>query len=206
MKKLTLVLLVAVLVASVSLLSACRDATNSSAPSVSSVSEPSSTDETASSETASGETVPITYDLDGNTINADLFAGKKLTMVNLWATFCSPCIVEMPYLGELSSDYADKDFQIVGIVSDVVASDGSLSQEQVALAMEIVSQTKAAYPHLLPTAEIYALVPELQSSTGVPATLFIDRNGKPVGDVLLGSQSKKEWAKIIDEKLASLPE
>ena len=52
-------------------------------------------------------------DLEGNKVDSkELFAKAKVTMINVWGTFCSPCIMEMPDLGELSREYADKDFQV----------------------------------------------------------------------------------------------
>ena len=77
-------------------------------------------------------------DLQGNGVNQEILAGKKLTMVNVWATFCGPCINEMPDLGALAQEYADKGVQIVGLLSDANASDGSVSASQVELAQEIV--------------------------------------------------------------------
>ena len=81
---------------------------------------------------------------------ASMFEGHKLTMINVWATFCGPCINEMPDLGEIASEYADKGLQIVGIPADVLSQDGSISEEMVATAKEIVAATGANYLHILP--------------------------------------------------------
>ena len=43
-------------------------------------------------------------DLEGNTVSQDAFSQSKLTMVNVWATYCNPCLSEMPGLGELASE------------------------------------------------------------------------------------------------------
>ena len=45
------------------------------------------------------------WDLYGNTVTNQVFKGKKLTMVNIWATYCSPCINEMPDLEKLHQEY-----------------------------------------------------------------------------------------------------
>ena len=58
-------------------------------------------------------------DLDGNSLDQSILEGHTLTMVNVWATFCTPCISEMPELGELADEYADKGVQIVGLISDL---------------------------------------------------------------------------------------
>ena len=37
-------------------------------------------------------------DLDGNKITSDIFSNNIITMINIWGTFCGPCIREMPEL------------------------------------------------------------------------------------------------------------
>ena len=39
----------------------------------------------------------------------------KVVLVNMWATWCGPCIKEMPDLSALSEEYKDKDFKMVGV-------------------------------------------------------------------------------------------
>ena len=41
-------------------------------------------------------------DVEGNTFSSDVFAESKITMINVWATYCNPCLSEMPALGELA--------------------------------------------------------------------------------------------------------
>ena len=140
-----------------------------------------------------------TTDLDGNAVTQELFAGYDLTMVNIWATFCSPCIEEMPELGELKSEYQDKGVNIVGIVADVQLGDGSIPEEGVAFAKEIVAQTGANYTHLLPSASLNTLI--LNNVAAVPTTVFVDSKGNFVGEQYVGSRDKQEWAGIIEELL-----
>lgn len=144
-----------------------------------------------------------TTDLDGNDVTQDIFADYDVTMVNVWATFCSPCLKEMPDLGELHAEYADKSFQVVGLVADVMNQDGTLSDSQLDLAKDIVAETGAAYTHLLPSQDLYSL---LSQATSVPTTLFVDKNGTQVGYAQIGALSKADWVKLIDEALAEAAE
>ena len=137
-------------------------------------------------------------DLQGNGVNQEILAGKKLTMVNVWATFCGPCINEMPDLGALAQEYADKGVQIVGLLSDANASDGSVSASQVELAQEIVDATGANYLHIIPGADMMGLLYQI---TSVPTTFFVDETGKQVGTAYVGSRDKDAWAAIIDQML-----
>lgn len=137
-------------------------------------------------------------DLQGNGVNQEILAGKKLTMVNVWATFCGPCINEMPDLGALAQEYADKGVQIVGLLSDANASDGSVSASQVELAQEIVDATGANYLHIIPGADMMGLLYQI---TSVPTTFFVDETGTQVGTAYVGSRDKDAWAAIIDQML-----
>lgn len=141
-------------------------------------------------------------DLDGNEVDESVFAGYDLTMINLWGTFCGPCLQEMPDLGEIADEYKDKGFQIVGICTDAVGSDGTSLPDVVSEAKEIAEETGADYLHILPTGEIFTdLLPRV---SGVPTTIFVDREGKQVGLADMGAKSKDGWLKVIDEKLAQV--
>ena len=58
-------------------------------------------------------------DLDGNEISSELYSNNKITMVNIWGTFCGPCIREMPDLAKLSQEYKSKGVEIIGIPIDI---------------------------------------------------------------------------------------
>ena len=140
-------------------------------------------------------------DLDGNSLDQSILEGHTLTMVNVWATFCTPCISEMPELGELADEYADKGVQIVGLISDVLNSDGSVSETQLDTAREIVSSTGADYVHIVPSTDLYGLLYQI---TSVPTTFFVDETGAQVGYTYLGARDKAEWSAILDEVLAEV--
>ena len=142
-----------------------------------------------------------TTDLDGNSVDQSVFADHKLTMVNVWATFCGPCISEMPELGTLASEYADKGMQIVGLVSDVTDSDGNLDEAQLSLARDIVAETGANYLHVVPGEGLYGLLSQV---SGVPTTLFVDSEGKQVGTAYIGAKDLDGWKAVADELLESL--
>ena len=143
-------------------------------------------------------------DLNGNAVDASLFADYKLTVINVWGTYCSPCLQEMPDLGELAQEYAEKGVQIVGIVGDVMNSDGTLSESQMEKAAQIVDQTGANYVHIPMDLDLY------RSDLGenlyaFPTTYFVDSEGKPVGNALVGMiPSKEDWQAYIDAHLAAV--
>lgn len=141
------------------------------------------------------------YDLDGNKVTSDIFASSKLTVVNFWGTFCSPCIKEMPSLGALAKEYDAKDVQFIGIVIDVQDSDGNVEKSQVEKAKAIISQTGADYTHIIPSYDLYDLLSDI---TAVPTTVFFSADGKQVGDMEVGYMEKDQWVQVIDERLGAV--
>lgn len=140
------------------------------------------------------------YDLAGVAKDETVFSGYTLTMVNVWGTFCGPCINEMPELGELAAKYADKGVQIVGIVGDVfMGDDGTYDMSAVETARSLVEQTGADYLHLLSSPDL--LSAKLSTVAAVPTTFFVDSKGNVVGESYLGARSASDWSDIIDATL-----
>lgn len=137
-------------------------------------------------------------DIEGNIVDETVLSGRKLTMINVWATYCGPCIEEMPALGELHSAWGD-DFQVIGIVVD--AADKNLTETK-EKAIEIIEQSGASYLHLLPSASLKSGI--LADITAVPTTYFVDETGNQVGDVYFGSKTKSQWKKIISDLLENM--
>lgn len=141
-------------------------------------------------------------DLDGNEQTQEIFSGKKLTMVNIWGTFCGPCISEMPELAELNEAYDESEFQVVGMVIDILGRDGTVSPEGIETAKYIIEQTGADYLHLTPSQDL--IEKKLQYVDAVPETIFVDENGVQVGESYKGARSKEKWQEIIDELLTKV--
>ena len=155
--------------------------------------QPQKNEEETDTEKIFGEFEAIT--LEGEEINQEIFAEADLNMVNIWATYCGPCIREMPDLGTISREYAEQGFQIIGIISDVAEAKDEDAEA-------IVSYTQADYTHLLLSWDL------LQNYVGqvqvVPTTVFVDGEGKQVGEVYAGSRTEEEWKEIIDGLLQEL--
>lgn len=128
-------------------------------------------------------------DLDGNAVSSAVFSRSKLTMINVWATYCGPCLSEMPALGELAAEYEPEKFQIIGIVSDVLEGDDPASAEN------LIQKTGADYTHLLLNESIYRAL--LTDVTAVPTTFFVDEDGA-VLDTVIGAMDKSAWEEKID--------
>lgn len=134
------------------------------------------------------------YGLDGKKYDQSLFKGK-ITLLNLWGTYCTPCKVEMPYLGYLHRKYADYGFQVVGIVVDVTTSTGSFRPGYKEKAEQICAESKVDYVSLLPAP---ALTSFINSTDYIPYSVFIDENGYQLGEEVTGSLTLKNWDELID--------
>lgn len=130
-----------------------------------------------------------TFDIYGNEINEDLIKGYDLVMINIWGTFCPPCINEMPELGELAGELLEKNILLLGICVDVYDESG------LETAREIVEDTGADYPHLLVSDDLLNIY--ISGVTAVPETIFLDSTGTIIGSEI-GSRSKEDWEAVID--------
>ncbi len=169
---------------------------------------PVASDDAAASETPQEDLPGIlssftATDLEGNEIDESILSSYTLTMVNVWATFCGPCLQEMPDLGALAKEYESQGVQIIGMVSDVLNSDGTISETQIETALDIAASTGADYLHIVPSYDLYGLLYQISS---VPTTFFVDAEGNQVGNAYLGAKTRSEWISIIDSVLAEVQE
>jgi thiol-disulfide isomerase/thioredoxin len=97
------------------------------------------------------------------------FAGR-VVLLNLWATWCAPCVREMPTLDRLQAELGGPDFEVVALSSDRAG----------AAAVEPFFRT-----HGLSRLGVY-LDPQGEATRalgtrGLPTTVLIDREGREVG-------------------------
>ena len=118
----------------------------------------------------------VTVDLDEHRVESeDLFAGKKMTVINFWQTTCEPCMEEMPELGRLNSEYAAKGVQVIGIVCD-----GYGNEEKLKIAREISEQY--GIRNLVLSRTILGVL----TIDVTPTTYFVDREGKILSKPVIG--------------------
>lgn len=146
-----------------------------------------------------------TVDLRGNAVTKEVFQEKKLTMVNLWATWCGPCVGEIPILQALSTQYAD--VGVKGLLVEISQDTGTVvvgvSDEERVNAQNILQDAKVEYPQWLVSEAMKNGVMQID---GFPTTFFLDKNGAFVGEPVLGARSEKDWKAIIEERLQMVEE
>jgi len=109
-------------------------------------------------------------DLKGTEVNLKEFRGKVI-LLNFWATWCSPCRIEIPSMVELYKRYKDKGLEIIGVNLDKL---GKSEVEKFSL------EHKINFPVLLnPSGDAAARY----GVVVLPTTVFLDRYGKIKGRI-----------------------
>ena len=137
-----------------------------------------------------GEIVPnmTLADPDGASIELPKAWAGKPTLVNLWATWCTPCLKEMPDLQAFADEQAANGIQVVGIALDDVAS-----------VRDFLQQHRITYPTLVDAPGPADAGVRLGNPAGVlPYTVLLSAEGKllktkigPFDD----KQAIADWAK-----------
>ena len=143
----------------------------------------------------------VTKDIHGKEFSSKDFANYDLTMVNVFATWCTACIQEIPDLVEVQKEMQAKGVNIIGIVTDTVDDTGE-NREALEKAKLIQEKTKANYSFLMP--EKTNFNGRLNGIQALPETFFVDKNGQIVGETYSGSHNKKDWTAIIEKELSAL--
>lgn len=139
-------------------------------------------------------------DIQGEAYTQEMFAEYKLTMVNVFTTWCGPCVREIPDLEKLNNEMSDQGVQVVGIVLDAIGSSGSTDPEAVEKAGLLAEQLEVTYPFLIPDQGY--LGGRLLGIQAVPTTFFVDQEGRILGEAYQGSRSLEDWKSIVEAKLA----
>jgi len=128
------------------------------------------------------------------------FAGK-VVLVELWATWCPPCITEIPTLIDLQEQYAERGLVIVGIAFEAEDQD----DERRARLQQFVERQGINYlvldggqPDNFETA-----LPSVKNVRGFPVEILIDRSGGIVAS-RNGYGFKKKWASRLRREIEEL--
>lgn len=110
-------------------------------------------------------------DIGGGQVALDQFRGN-VVMLNFWATWCAPCVKEMPMLDDLQEDYGERGLRVVAISQDQGAGDKEVAKAIHKFYYENDVQHLPVFVDGV--ANAYSAV----RATGLPTTLVIDRQGR----------------------------
>ncbi len=106
-------------------------------------------------------------DADGVEYALEQWRGNVM-VVNFWATWCPPCIKEIPEFSAVSRRYADAPVQFVGISVDTIEN-----------VVEFAEEHQVPYPLLIGTSQHLMQITELSNSPpAMPLTVILDETGK----------------------------
>ena len=143
-----------------------------------------------------------TTGIDGKTYTEKVFSDYDLTLVNVFTTWCSPCVKEIPELQELYKEMKEKGVGVAGVVLDTTDEKGNQDEEAVKKAGILQEKTKAEYPFLMPDTTM--MNGRLQGISAFPETFFVDKDGNIVGDTYTGSHTLDEWKEIVEKELKNV--
>ena len=143
-----------------------------------------------------------TTGIDGKTYTEKVFSDYDLTLVNVFTTWCSPCVKEIPELQELYKEMKEKGVGVAGVVLDTTDEKGNQDEEAVKKAGILQEKTKAKYPFLIPDTTM--MNGRLQGISAFPETFFVDKDGNIVGDTYTGSHTLDEWKEIVEKELKNV--
>jgi len=125
--------------------------------------------------------------VDGSTLDFETLKGKVI-FINMWATWCAPCVAEMPSIEDLYSNYKDNPevvFALISFDKDPKKAEKFIDKKGYSLPVYFPNTTQ---------------IPKVYESRGIPTTFVIDKQGfiayKKIGMANYGSKS---FAKMMDE-------
>lgn len=113
--------------------------------------------------------------LQGEKKNLSDFRGKPL-LINVWASWCSPCQAEMGSLQRLSERFDGKEFNIIGISTDDYRDN----------AQKLIRRSEISFKNYL---DNKLMLEKMLGARTIPLTILVDKNGKIVKKV----NGAKEW-------------
>ena len=143
-----------------------------------------------------------TKGVDGKDYTEKVFSDYDLTLVNIFTTWCSPCVNEIPELEKLYEEMKEKGVGVVGVVLDTVGDDAKQNEDTVKKAGVLQEKTKASYPFLVPDSTM--MNGRLNGISAFPETFFVDKEGNIVGETYSGSHSLDEWKEIVEKELENV--
>lgn len=119
----------------------------------------------------------VTVDLDNNPVDGSIFRENTLTVVNMWATWCGPCLSEMPHFQQLHEVYnatPEDDVMMLG----VLLINGSSTVNSGKQVLNSNGYTFFNIVHCNTFIDVlYTTDDNNTGSVSIPQTVIVDRNG-----------------------------
>lgn len=130
--------------------------------------------------------------VSGEDISSDVFKESKLTVVNVWGSWCDPCVQEIPELQKLYESMKDKDVNVIGLAQDAGTDLDAVK--------EIIDKNKVTYQNIVPEGATEDFV---MSIMAFPTTFFVDSDRNIVG-VIQGNRNLEAFTAAVEGVLEKL--
>ncbi|MEO1098413.1 MAG: TlpA disulfide reductase family protein [Bacteroidota bacterium] len=152
---------------------------------------------TADTELPTSEQKDIDYDfklqdLEGNITNFEDFRGKVI-FLNIWASWCAPCIAEMPNIQSLYNKVEDDNIAFIMLSMD----------DNVEKANKFIKRKDFTFPVYLAASR----VPDVFRAPSIPTTMIISADGKIISKkVGMANYDKKSFIKFLEKQSSQISE
>lgn len=131
-------------------------------------------------------------DSQGNAVTNDIFSDNKVTLVNLWGTWCGPCVAEIPTLQSVYERMKDKGVGVIGVVED--------AQGNEEMVQKILSECGVTYTNIYPDEKFYDDFVSLCFT--FPSSLIVDNQGNVIMPLISGANDAEEFEEMLTEALS----
>ncbi|MEA4897861.1 MAG: TlpA disulfide reductase family protein [Christensenellaceae bacterium] len=131
-------------------------------------------------------------DSDGNPVTNEIFAQNKVTLINLWGTWCGPCVAEIPDLQAVYELLKDEGVGIIGVVEDASGNEE--------LVNEILNSNGVTYANIYPDEMFFDNFVSL--CYAFPSSIIVDSEGNVIMPLIMGARGVEGFEKDLRSALA----
>ena len=119
------------------------------------------------------------------------------------ATWCPPCVAELPHLQKISEAFQDEGVAVIGVLQDGVTELGKRDDDAIESANALLAEAGAEYPILLPDDTLQQTF--IRTMQYFPTTFFLDGEGNLIQRVE-GARDYEGWSELIRKVLEEVDE
>lgn len=134
----------------------------------------------------------VTTDSEGNSVSSEeIFSRNKVTMINVWATWCPPCVGELAALSQMNERLKEKGAEVVGICDDLGTAYETFKK--------LCEANNVTYLNLHPFDGMYQVL----GLEAFPSSYFVDSEGYLISQPIVGAPADMAtYESVIDSYLA----